>query len=146
MTESKNQIELKTGRHWICEKSMLCSEFFIPTGCPMVDTRMIREHIEVVSDFLENKKLPFVIDLSSSEGVLSFDALKKWGQSDLLNEHRIAEAYVVNALSDLIFLKQHIRLNQLEFPAQVFQSIDRAKEWLGQFEEDTTTLDILNRR
>lgn len=105
----------------------------------MVDTRMIREHIEVVSDFLENKKLLFIIDLSSSEGVLSFDALKKWGQSDLLNECRIAEAYVVNALSDLIFLKQHIRLNQLEFPAQAFQSIDRAKEWLSQFEEDTTT-------
>ncbi len=98
---------------------------------------MVREHIEEVHHFLGDKKLSFMNDMRSSEGVLSFDALKKWGQSECLNEHRIAEAYVVRALSDLIFINQHIRLNRLKFPAQVFDSIDLARKWLSQFQGDT---------
>jgi hypothetical protein len=130
VTVSKNQIELKTGTHWI-ENHCVHSAFFIPNGCPMIDSRMIREHIEALDHFLDdNLRIPFLIDLTSSESVLSFDALKSWGQSSVLNAYRSAEVYVVDTLADLIFLKQHIRLNKLDYPARVFQSLNQAKDWL----------------
>ncbi|WP_425390697.1 hypothetical protein [Ekhidna sp.] len=140
----KNQIELTTGKHWLCEKGMLCSEFWIPEGRFMVDSRMILDHIESAVTVLSGNRLPFLNDMTSSEGILSFDALKKWGQSELLNEYRVAEAYIVKSLSDLIFIKQHIRLNDLKFPAMVFQSVERAKEWLSQVKEDTTPSSFKN--
>jgi len=127
---SKNHIELKTGRHWIGGDQCMYSEFFIPDGCPMIDRRMIREHILAIGQFLEDVKVPFLVDLTSSDSILSFDALKEWGQSEVLNNYRVAEAYVVSTLADLIFLKQHIRLNKLAYPARAFQSATRAKEWL----------------
>ncbi|WP_370087433.1 hypothetical protein [Ekhidna sp.] len=96
----------------------------------MIDSRMIKEHLKEISQFLRDKKLPFLIDLTNAESVLSFDALKTWGQSDLLNEYRIVEAYVVNNLADLIFIKQHIRLNMIKYPAMVFQGLAPAKDWL----------------
>lgn len=130
-----NQIELKTGTHKVCDKGIVWSEFFIPSGCPMVDSRMIVEHIDELNQFLNGEDRLFLIDLTSSENVLSFDALKKWSQSEVLNKSRLAEAYVVDTLADLIFLKQHIRLNHLSYPAKVFQSTKRAKEWLIQFKE-----------
>ena len=133
MTDTKNTIELKTGVHWICEKGMLCSEFFIPSGCPMVDSHMIDIHIKELDQFLKAENITFLNDLTASDNVLSFEALKKWGESEVLNKYRIAEAYVVDTLADLIFLNQHIRLNNLEFQARVFQSIDNAKKWLREF-------------
>ena len=97
----------------------------------MIDSRMIRDHIEALDHFLDdNMRIPFLIDLTSSESVLSFDALKTWGRSNELNAHRSAEVYVVDTLADLIFLKQHIRLNKLDYPARVFQSLIKAKDWL----------------
>lgn len=133
MIDNKNQIELKTGKHWVSEDQIFHSKFIIPAGCPMIDSRMIKEHLEVIHHFLGNRELPFLIDLTTSESVLSFDALKKWGQSELLNDHRLVEAYVVNNLADLIFMKQHIRLNKIQYPAMVFQGRKLAIEWLKSY-------------
>lgn len=133
VTASKEKIELRTGIHWVCTEGIVRSQFFIPSGCPMVDSRMITEHIKHLDQLLSEKRYPFLMDLTIDENVLSFDALKKWGQNKALNKRRIAEAYVVDNLADLMFLKQHIRLNDLEFPARVFQSINQSKEWLERF-------------
>lgn len=91
---------------------------------------MIKEHLVRLDQFLKEVKLAFLSDLSSSENVMSFDALEAWSQSELLNEHRLAEAFVVSTLADLVFFKQHIRLNQLTYPAQAFQSLKEAQSWL----------------
>lgn len=101
----------------------------------MIDSRMVREHIEALCQFLDTKVF-FMIDFTSSECILSFDALKAWGQSGDLNTYRLAEVYVVDSLADLIFLKQHIRLNKLSYPANVFQSVKQAKDWLGKIGKD----------
>lgn len=104
----------------------------------MVDSRMIGEHIMGLDQLIGNERVPFLIDLTSSENVLSFDALKKWSQSELLNANRLAEAYVVDTLADLIFVKQHIRLNRLSYPAKVFQTSAEAINWLKSNENGTT--------
>ncbi|MEQ8924858.1 MAG: hypothetical protein RLO81_03530 [Fulvivirga sp.] len=131
MKRSKKGIVLRTGRHWI-NGTIFYSELFISEDFPIVDHHAIMDHINVLDKFIGNKKMLFLSDVSSSENILSFDALKIWGENESLNKHRIAEAFVVCSLADVYYFKQYIRLNDLAYPAKVFNDKKEAVNWLSE--------------
>ncbi|QSE98824.1 DUF7793 family protein [Fulvivirga lutea] len=131
MKRTKKGIVLRTGRHWI-KGAIFYSELFVSEDFPIVDRQAITEHIDILDDFIGNKKMLFLSDVSTSDNILSFDALRVWGGNESLNKHRLAEAFVVSSLADVYFFKQYIRLNDLAYQAKVFNDKKEAVNWLSE--------------
>lgn len=95
----------------------------------------IKQHIDAVKELSGMKKLPFLLNFTESNDEIGFEALRVWSADQTLSQKRIAEAYVVKSLAGRVSITQHIRLNRPSCKVKIFQTVEEAKNWLGQIKQ-----------
>lgn len=79
----------------------------------------------------QKKKIPFLIDTTNIGSEISMEALQRWSRDDRLLQVRLGEAYLVKRYADLIFFRQHKRLNKPDYPSEIFNNLEEAVNWLS---------------
>ncbi len=90
----------------------------------------IAQHIQAILLLMQDTKGPVLVDIRGAQNGFSLEALHEWSGNRDLRTRRTREAYLVSKLADFVFIKQHIRLNNLGYPARVFEDFDEAVNWL----------------
>ncbi|WP_421896498.1 hypothetical protein [Marinoscillum sp.] len=125
--QEPQKIELETGIHLLIGSEYLHSKFY-PFDTP--NATEFGEHILAINRLIGERKILFLVDFTECGNTLNLEFLKRWTHDPILNQSRIAEAYLVSRFADSVFVKQHIRFNLLNYPARVFVELGEAVTWL----------------
>lgn len=126
-----HKIELKTGTQYIDEDGILQIRFRMAPGIKEIQEEHIKDHIDAIVELCQGIPRPFYIDGMNSYLSMAPGACKLLAQCEVLNELRLAEAYVTDVLAIRLLFHYHLRLRDTRQGTRIFSDPKIAKHWLG---------------
>ena len=135
MTSEKNIIQFKRAKFWTEEGILFC-KMLNKNAYLSPEVDVLNNYIDAIVNLCKGKPMPFLIDLSNTEGSFLGSPAKLIASNIRLKKVRLAEAFIVNSMKMSLTANSYKRIYEPVTPFQIFDNLKDGLEYCIKIKND----------